>query len=446
MTLWMFVVVLLLVLATALYVAAEFAIVGARVDPIEQYAQRGSRSAARLLPIVRDSAELDRYIAACQIGITISSLVLGAFGQATIGMALGTTLVEQYDMEPLAAYGLASTLVLIVLTSAHVVLGELIPKTVALQYPVRTAIYTYLPMRWSLALYRPFIRMLNGSGNLILRRFGGNPSASHRHLHSPEEIELLVSESSRSGLLEAGDSTRMREALRLSRRTARQLMVPRRQIVALDLDEPFDVLMEQIDASPFTRLPVHRGGLDQIHGMLHVKELAVALAQGKPMESIDALVRPLLAIPAGLKTDRVLAQLRERRARLALVVDEFGGIEGLISLEDVIREFVGALADEFKSGAQLQPTQLPDGRWRLPGRLPLEAMLEWAQADSNDPAWSSEAETLAGWLLERLDQVPVNGQRISAAGLHFEIEEMSGIAIQSVLVERATAAAEVSDA
>lgn len=228
MMLWMFVVAALLILATALYVAAEFAVVGARVSRIEHFAERGSRSAARLLPIVRNSAELDRYIAACQIGITVSSLVLGAFGQATIGVALGASLIERYQLDPVSAYGVSATLVLIVLTSAHVVLGELIPKTVALQYPARTAIYTYLPMRWSLALYRPFIRMLNGSGNLILKRFGGNPNASHRHLHSPQEIELLISESRKSGLIEASDSSRLRVALRLGRRTARQLMVPRR--------------------------------------------------------------------------------------------------------------------------------------------------------------------------------------------------------------------------
>jgi CBS domain containing-hemolysin-like protein len=439
----MFVVVLMLVLATALYVAAEFAIVGARVSRIEYFAERGSRNAARLLPIVTDSAALDRYIAACQIGITVSSLVLGAFGQATIGVALGASLIDHYGLPPASAYGLSATLVLVVLTSVHVVLGELIPKTVALQYPARTAIFTYLPMRWSLALYRPFIKMLNGSGNLILRRFGGNPNASHRHLHSPEEIELLISESSKSGLIEASDSTRLREALRLGRRTARQLMVPRRQIQALDLDEPIADLMTQIDASPFTRLPVHRGGLDQIHGILHVKELAVALATGRQIETLDPLVKPLLAIPAGLKTDRVLAQLRERRARLALVVDEFGGIEGLISLEDVIREFVGALSDEFKSGAQLLPKQLSDNQWRLPGRLPLEEMLEWAQADINDPVWSeSEAETLAGWLLERFDQVPAVGQVISVAGMRFEVERMAGAAIVSVLVERKASAAE----
>lgn len=437
MSAWMFVVVALLILANALYVAAEFAVVGARASRIQHFADAGSRLAARLLPIVLDTAALDRYIAACQIGITVSSLVLGAFGQATLGLALGATLVERFGLDAISAYALSATLVLVFLTATQVVLGELIPKTVALQYPARTAIYTFLPMRVSLTLMRPFINLLNGSGNVVLRLFGGNPDASHRHLHSPEEIELLVRDSRKGGVLKASDSTRLKMALRLGRRTARQLMVPRRQIAALDLDEPFEALLAQIDASPFTRLLVHRGGLDQVHGVLHVKDLAVALAADKTIDSIDTLVRPLLALPAGLKIDRVLAQLRERRARLALLVDEFGGIEGLISLEDVIRELIGSLSDEFKAGSDLAPTQLDNGRWHMPGRLPLDALAEWIGGDGELLPWhGSAADTLAGWLLERFDQVPSVGQHLQEAGLRFEVELVEGRAITSVLIDR----------
>ena len=432
----MFAVVALLILANALYVAAEFAVVGVRASRIQHFAENGSGLAARLLPILLDTAALDRYIAACQIGITVSSLVLGAFGQATIGLALGATLIDRFGMDAITAYGLSATTVLVVLTSAQVVLGELIPKTVALQYPARAAIYTFLPMSVSLTLFRPFIQLLNGSGNAVLRLFGGNPDASHRHLHSPEEIELLVRDSRRGGLLKPSDSTRLRMALRLGRRTARQLMVPRRQIAALDLEEPFETLLAQINASPFTRLLVHRGGLDQVHGFLHVKDLAAALAAG-PVASIDPLVRPLLAIPVGLKIDRVLAQLRERRARIALLVDEFGGIEGLISLEDVIRELIGGLSDEFKADSELAPKTLEDGRWRLPGRMPLDEFVDWISAERDPALWQrSDAETLAGWMFERFDRVPSTGQRLEAGGLGFEVERMDGAAITWVLVDR----------
>ncbi|CRI65031.1 conserved membrane hypothetical protein [Thiocapsa sp. KS1] len=435
MSVWMLLVVGLLILINALYVAAEFAIVGARASRVEHFARQGHRLAAALLPIVKDTTRLDRYIATCQIGITLSSLILGAFGQATIALALGALLVSDWGMETVGAYALSATIVLVVLTSAQVVLGELIPKTVALQYPVGTAMYTYLPMRWSLVLFYPFIGLLNGSGNLILRGFGVDPQVSHRHVHSPDEIELLIRESNEGGVMEAKASKRLREVLRLSRHTVRQFMVPRRQIASLDLAAPLDQLLAEIDASPYTRLVVHRGGLDNVRGFIHVKDLAIATAGGREIHALQPLVRPLLALPNRLTLDRVLGQMRDRRARIALVVSEYGDVEGLISLEDIVRELIGELSDEFKSNTELALEPLADGRWRLPGRLPLDEAIEWARPYTDPAVWhDSQAETLAGWLLEQLGTIPEAGDSLDVIGLAFEIEEMDGPAIVSVLV------------
>jgi putative hemolysin len=437
MSTWMFATVAALILVNALYVAAEFAAVGARASRVEQFAAEGSGLAARLLPIVRDTVRLDRYIAACQIGITLSSLGLGAFGQATLGIALGASLVERMDMSPVTAYATSATVVLVLLTSLQVVLGELIPKTVALQYPVRTAMYTLLPMRWSLVLFSPFINLLNGSGNVVLRMLGLHGGGQHRHVHSATELELLVRESGEEGLLDEGQSVRLREALRLGRRSARQLMVPRRRIASIDLDDPIAEQLAQVQAAPYSRLVVHRGGLDNVRGFLHVKDLAVAMARDGVPTSLKPLLRPLLALPGGLSGDRVLGQLRQRRARLALVVGEFGDVEGLISLEDLVRELLGGLSDEFKAGMDIAAQRLDDGRWRLPGRMPLDEAAEWAGAPALAPAWrESEAETLAGWLMERFDALPVQGQRLEDDGLAFEVEEMDGAAIVSVLATR----------
>ncbi|EGV18108.1 hemolysin family protein [Thiocapsa marina] len=435
MSVWMFLVVGLLILINALYVAAEFAIVGARASRVEHFARQGHRLAAALLPIVKDTTRLDRYIATCQIGITLSSLILGAFGQATIALALGALLVSDWGMETVGAYALSATIVLVVLTSTQVVLGELIPKTVALQYPVGTAIYTYLPMRWSLVVFYPFIGLLNGSGNLILRRLGIDPEVSHRHVHSPDEIELLIRESSEGGMLEPKASKRLREVLRLGRHTVRQFMVPRRQIASLDLAAPLDELLAEIDASPYTRLVVHRGGLDNVRGFIHVKDLAIATAGGREIVALQSLVRPLLALPNRLTLDRVLGQMRDRRARIALVVSEYGDVEGLISLEDIVRELIGELSDEFKSNSELAPEQLDEDRWRLPGRLPLDEAIDWARPYTDPAVWdTSHAETLAGWLLEQLGTIPETGERLDVSGLAFEIEAMDGPAIVSVLI------------
>jgi CBS domain containing-hemolysin-like protein len=433
MTLSTFLIVAFLILVNALYVAAEFAIVGARATRVERLAGQGHRLAGALLPILRDTLRLDRYIAACQIGITASSLILGAFGQATIGLALGAALVAYAGLQPLGAYTLSAAVTLVALTSVQVVLGELIPKTLALQYPVRTALFTYLPMRWSLALFSPFIDLLNGSGNLVLRLFGVSAAGSHRHIHAPDEIDLLIRESREGGLLQHKGSERLREALKLGQHRVRQIMVPRRRIASLDLTASKEQILEEVAASPYTRLPVHRGELEEVRGYLHVKDLAVALAAGGDRANLRSLIRPMLILPSSLTVDRALAEMRDRRARIALLVDEYGDVEGLVSLEDIIRELLGKLSDEHQPGSDSTPAQLPDGRWRMTGRLPLDEALAWAQTQGADQWDPSTAETLAGWLLERLDAIPDGTCCIKAGGLCFEIERLDGTAIDSVL-------------
>ncbi len=434
MTPWMAFVVIVLILVNALYVAAEFAAVGARATRVEQLAIQGHRLAAAFLPILRNPLRLDRYIAACQIGITLSSLVLGAFGQATIGLALGAQLDEHTGLEPLSAYALSATITLVVLTSIQVVFGELIPKTVALQYPVGTAMYTYLPMRWSIMLLAPFITLFNGSGSLVLRLFGIGGEQSHRHVHLPEEIELLIRESHEGGLLEMEESNRLREALQLGQHRVRQVMVPSRRIASLDLTAPPDQLLADIDASPYTRLIVHRGNPDEILGYIHVKDVAVAIATGHDLSGLPSLVRPLLVLPCTLTIDRALSQLRSQRARIALLADEYGDIKGLVSLQDIIRELLGGLSDEFKTGTEAALRQLPDGRWRLPGRLPINVFDELIRSLGGPALRPGEADTLAGWLLEQLETIPEGACCLTIAGIVCEIETVEGLAIESVLV------------
>jgi CBS domain containing-hemolysin-like protein len=230
-------VILFLILINSLYVAAEFAAVGARRSRIEELARSGNRLAGVLVPVLRDPAALDRYVAACQIGITISSLVLGAYGQAAIAVPLGPNLSAWTGLDLPSAESLAATTVLVALTGFQVVLGELVPKSVALQYPTSTALFTVIPMRWSLWSMRWFIAALNGSGVAVLRLLG-MPAASHGHIHSPDEIAMLIAESRDGGLLEPAEQRRLHKALKLSRRVARELMVPRTEIVALDLRWP----------------------------------------------------------------------------------------------------------------------------------------------------------------------------------------------------------------
>lgn len=340
-------IIVLLILLTALYVAAEFAAVGARRSRLRRLAEDGNVLAARILPVVEDPRELDRYIAVSQIGITLSSLILGAYGQATMAPRLSPLLERFAAFDPESAKSTAAIVVLLVLTFMAMILGELVPKSIALRDPTRTAIVTVLPMQWSLRLFSKSIGFLNGSGVLLLKLMGVPPTG-HRHVHSPEEIELLIAESRDGGLLEPEEQVRLHRALRLGLRTARQLMVPRTRLSAIDVDTPFDDVMQFVSSSPYSRLPVYRGTLDNVIGVLRTRDLTVRWAQSDPLASIVPLLRPVVRVPDTMPADRLLAFLREKRSHQALVTEASGSIAGLVTLEDVLNELLGGVGDEFK--------------------------------------------------------------------------------------------------
>jgi CBS domain containing-hemolysin-like protein len=408
-------------------VAAEFAAVRVRTSRIQQQAEKGGALARRLLPFLRDAHALDRYIAACQIGITVSSLVLGAYGQATIAEALTPLFAWLGGMQAATAQATAAVVVLVALTILQMVLGELVPKSLALQYPTRVALWTVVPMQWSLRLFSWFIRVLNGSGTLVLRLFGFEHT-SHRHIHSPEELELLIAESREGGVLKPEEQRRLRRALRLGLVTVAELMVPRTRIQALDLDTPGNQALATITASPFTRLPVHRGGFDDIVGFVHAKDAARLAAAHPDALSLRALVRPILAVPRQMTAERLLTRMREERQQFAIVLDEFGGTAGLVSIEDVLQEVIGDVVDELKPAAS-RPERLPDGRVRLPGDLRITEVEPWI----GTPWGEGTAHTVGGRVVHAFGRVPRAGERIAVEGVTVEVERVRRHAVVSVL-------------
>jgi CBS domain containing-hemolysin-like protein len=330
--------VALFILANALYVVAEFGAVGARRSRVRRLAEDGNWLAQRLLPHVETPAALDRYVGASQIGITLSSLMLGAFAQATISVTLAPEFGRWFQLDPGAALSVASIAVLVVLTAAQLIMGELVPKALALQYPTQAALGTVLPMQWSLAVFRPFLWLLNGMAIGVLRLLG-SASTTHGHLHSPDEIELLIAESRDGGLLEPQEQQRLHRALRLGLRSARDLMVPLDRLTLLPADAPWEVVVNTVSASPFSRLPVYRGTRDHIVGTLRVKDLiARYIAEGEV--PFERLIRPLDRLAPDLPADRILTLLRERRAHQAIVVSD-GRALGLITIQDVLAELLG---------------------------------------------------------------------------------------------------------
>ena len=350
-------IIVLLILLTGLYVAAEFAAVSARRSRLRRMAEDGHALAARILPVLEDPAALDRYIAASQIGITLSSLILGAYGQATIAPRVAPLLERAAAMDPATAESTAAVAVLVFLTILAVIVGELVPKSLALQYPTQTAIATVLPMQWSLRIFNWSIAFLNGSGMLLLRAMRV-PATGHRHVHSPEEIELLIAESRDGGLLEAEEQVRLHRALRLGLRTAKQLMVPRERLSMVDAATPYQEMLRIVAASPYSRLPVFEQSPENIIGALHTKDVVMAFI-GQVRFTTSGLLRPLIRVPGEMPADRLLAYLRERRSHQAFVAGADGQVEGLVTLEDVVGELLGGVADEFKGVRRRKPEGRP---------------------------------------------------------------------------------------
>jgi CBS domain containing-hemolysin-like protein len=340
-------VIAVLIVANALYVAAEFGAVGARSSRIQRLSDDGNWLARQLLPFLGSPAGLDRYVGVSQIGITLSSLLLGAYAQARLSQPLAAVLSDWLALTASTAQSAAIITVLITLTAAQLILGELVPKAVALQYPTQTALATVLPMRWSLFLFRPFIALLNGAALMLLRALGSSEQG-HRHLHSPEEIDLLIAESRDGGLLEPEEQQRLRRALHLGRRPVRDLMVGLDRLTMVPLEASWDDVVRTVTASPFSRLPVYSGRRDRIVGMLRVKDLVERYTAHGPVR-LDQLLRPVMDVPETLAADRAITELRERRVHSAIVADASGRAVGLVTIQDLLGALLGSSPQEGRA-------------------------------------------------------------------------------------------------
>lgn len=424
---WLLLVIILTVAINALYVAAEFSTVSARRSSIQQLAFSGNKAAIGLLPILEDGVKLDRYVATCQIGITLSSIVLGAFGQASLSLRI-TPLIEKWGgVSSDTAFGITAVAVLIVLTIFQMILGELVPKSISLQKSTQVALATYVPMRWSMIGFSWFIDVLNGSSIAILRMFGAKQTA-HRHIHSPGELEFLIAESRDGGALEPDEHARLKKALALSTRQASEIMVPRTKVIAIDLDDSNDEIFQIVANSPYTRFPVYKGSTDNVIGMLHAKDFVTHYMRDTSLPPLKDMLRPLPAIPATLRADKLLTLMKKRKAQQAIVIDEYGGVDGIVTLEDVLGEMMGSVGDEFKLSVA-DAERLPDGRVRLSGDLRLDEAEPWIGI-----LWQGDAYTVSGRVTEALGNMPIAGATVEIDGVEVEVEHVEKNVVVSVLV------------
>jgi CBS domain containing-hemolysin-like protein len=428
-------IVSLMIFLNGLYVAGEFSSVSARKTRIIQMARDGSRLAQSLLPVLQDRRKLDNYIAASQVGITLSSITLGIYGERQIAPLIAPSIARlSGGLDPatgsrLAAAGIASTLVLILLTTLQVVLGELVPKSVAIQYPERLALITVLPVKWSADyILRPLIVLLNGSGALILRLLGGGTGGGHAHIHSPEEILILLKESQRAGLVAAAERRWIQNVFRGSELQAGQIAIPRPRLVAAPIDRSVGEVLRLVADSAYMRIPIYKGDIDHVVGFVHLRDL-FALYRTDPEADIGGIVRPVPFVPETLSSAEVWERLDEEESYLAIVIDEYGGTAGLITREDLLEEVFGELQDEFDQElALIAPAGA--GRTTVRGDILISSLND--RLEINLP--HDEYHTVGGLVMDRLGRIPQVGDEVEIGDIRLRVRGVEHHSVTLVTV------------
>lgn len=416
-----------LILLNGLFVAAEFAIVAVPRPRMVQLKERGSRAARLVLHTLQSPDRQNFYLATAQVGITVVSLGLGMYGEHTVAEWLAKALYSLGDFAEPTAHAVASALAVGVLTYLHVVLGEMVPKSIALQYAEQAALRLALPMTVIQKLFWPIVAVLNALGNLITRALGVPPADLHAHIFSTEELEYLVEESYERGLLEWDEHLFIENIFDLRERTVGQVMTPRTRIVGLPANADRRTITRIICEQRFSRYPVYEGNLDNIIGVVHVKKIARQIVRhGAPLNLREIADEPLF-VPESLSLEEMLVRFRQEPVQMAIVFDEYGGTAGLVTVEDIVEEVVGEIQDEFDQ--EIPPIEeLDDGSLRVRGDVLLDELNQLYDLDLDHP----EADTVGGLIMAELGRVPHPGDTVEYGGVRFTVEAVEGLAVQTV--------------
>ena len=429
------VIVVLLVLANGFFVASEFALVGVRKSRIEILAKTGDRRAKRLLPLLNN---LNAYISATQLGITLASLALGWIGEPAIAHLLEAPLHGRIPETLLHTISFA--IAFSIITFLHIVLGELAPKTLALELAERTALAIALPLQVFYKTLRWPIQLLDWAGTRTVRLFGLHPSSEHASIYTEDELRQLIDISHQSGHLEAEEQRLINRVFDFSDAQVREAMIPRTSIAALPVSATVAETKDALRNLGYSRLPVYADVLDNVVGVLVRRDFEPFLDQSAPPESFDLrkLVHPAHFIPATARLGAALKQMQAKRTHLAFAVDEHGGIEGIVTLEDLLEEIVGEINDEFDEEVRAQITKEADGSYVLSGILTVRDANRQLQLDLPE---NSGYTTLAGFLMAQAGHLPQPGEVVQYDNLTFKIERMEGRRIRRVRLSSALIAA-----
>ena len=407
-----------LILLNGYFVAAEYALVTARRTRIQELAQKGDRRARAVLRIVADPP---RFIAAMQLGVTGASLAIGALGEQVLARVF----------DPLFASVIAFALAFLIITFLHVVVGELVPKGIALGYSERVALAVSTPVRAFFVVFKPLIWVLQRSSDTVLRALGLTPPGGEMEVYSEAELKMLLSRSTEEGQLERQEQEMLYKVFDFADKEVSAVMVPRPEVVALSIEMPPEEALAAVIDSPYTRYPVYRDSLDEIVGVLHVRDLFSALVdRGIAGVQLEQLLRPAHIVPETKDLAALLTEFRRTNQHMAVVVDEYGELEGIVTLEDLLEEIVGEIEDEFDLPDE-SIERLEDGRVRVHGTFPIDDFNE--QFGVSLPI--EDYHTLGGLVFGMLGRAPEPGDEVEHDGIRFTVLTIEGSRIERLEVQ-----------
>jgi CBS domain containing-hemolysin-like protein len=407
--------VAVLILLNALFVAAEYGLVTARRTRIIELHHQGNRRARDVLRITSDPP---RFIAAMQLGVTLTSLAIGALGE--------TALAKAFD--PLMASFLAIALAYLLLTFVHVVIGELVPKGIALGHSERTALALAAPVRAFFTTFAPLVWVLRRSTELVLKTFGLEPPGAEVDAMSEAELRMLLTRSTEQGQIEQEERGMIEKVFDFADKDAADVMVPRPEVVAISISMPPQEALAAVISSPYTRYPVYRETLDDVVGILHVRDLFSAMYEkGVDDVHLEGLLRPAHIVPETKDLASLLHEFRRTNTHFAIVVDEYGAMAGILTLEDLIEEIVGEIEDEFDV-AEVQIEQIDEDTYRISGMFPIDEFNERFGTELPD----EDFHTVGGYVFGQLGRAPEPGDDVSWNGLRFDVLEVEGNRIEKI--------------
>ncbi len=427
------IVISLLVLLNGLYVASEFAIIGVRSSQLEQMANEGNSKAGDVLEIIDSRPKQDQYIATAQLGITMASLGLAMYGEPEISHFIEPYMEARFGLSEAATRTIGYVIALGLMTYLHVVIGEMVPKALALLDASGMAMHVYRPMQFSQKILAIPVRILNSIGNGLLKLLHVPPAQGHASLLAPEEIELLVTESTEGGLIFEEEEEIIRNIFDFSERTVGQVMSPRTKVQAVPIDMPQDELIKLVTESRHSRFPIYEGDLDHIVGILHLKDLIRQTIKPEAKLDLRLILRPAPLVPEDQQIETLLGAMKRAKLHMGVVLDEFGGMAGVVTLEDLIEEVVGEVRDEF----DLEPepyVEVGPGVLELSGDYLVDDLTEEIYLGNQSEL--PDVETVGGLVVAELGRPPkVNDEVIYNDSVHFIVLDVDRRAVSRVRIE-----------